>query len=640
MAAPISDGEDKDDSASLVFQRGKKLGDEYYIISVYDNVDATTVKFSAFELESSETFDLCFSHSDFDALFKTNAELAAGTNKERRYDWVIDRLDAVPGDSGGVFKRLVLLDEPTREDDGRVPASRSGVGQVAVQKDRLTYAERMRLKVEAEKLEEKREKNIALKSERNRRAFMAELREKRKLEELKLASRKQRIDEERAERREKAAAEKRILEEKTRRYTENDQKREERIRILEAERRARDLARIQDIIQTASAKKEAKKQMLEEARERKTTEEAQLQADFAAKQEVQRILDERREQQIGQREERLRHRELEYLANRELQIQNLAKEANEKDERKKAWLQDRAAHRAMQLRLKHEKIEAWERLDDQRTQNNVRREHARNMLMLDHVEALREKYSQDMQDANERKRQALDVRKDREAREAAKTADELAKNQELEESRDRHIVARESAREERNQRYCRHIRDKKTAEALAVRAQTEQVEKARERQRQERARERQSRSHADVVAAQTASMREDNIKKRERERDLKFAAQVREWKEREREAAVLLTSKKHQKRLHEKEDAERHREEESQRRRQMALLDEQRDDNIRQRSAERNNREQDRLRNAGRSGVPPSRCRCPSPQAQATTEAQAATEAAWNLAEEALRPQR
>merc|ERR1719433_2437861 len=85
-------------------------------------------------------------------------------------------------------------------------------------------------------------KNIALKSERNRKAFMMELREKRKLEELKLASRKQRIDEERAERRETAAAEKRIAEEKTRRYSENDVKRDERIKILEAERRARDLA--------------------------------------------------------------------------------------------------------------------------------------------------------------------------------------------------------------------------------------------------------------------------------------------------------------------------------------------------------------------------------------------------------------
>jgi len=637
MAAQgISDGEDKEESGPLVFQRGKKLGDDYYIISVYDNVDAAIVKFSAFELETSETFDLPFSYSDMDGLFKANPELAVATNKERRYDWVIDRLDAIH-DSGGACKRLVLLDEPTGEDDGRVPTSRSGVGQHTVQKDRLTYAERMRLKAEAEKLEEKRAANIALKSERNRKAFMAELREKRKLEELKLAARKQRIDEERAERREKAAAEKRILEERTRRYAENDLTREERIRILESERRARDLARIQDIIQTATVKKEAKAKMLEEARQRKTTEEANFQADVSAKQEVQRILDDRREQKIAQREERLRHRELEYLANRELQIQNLAQEQGEKEERKKAWLQDRAAQRAMQLRLKHEKIEAWERLDDTRMQNNIRRENARNMLMLDHVESLREKYSHEMQAASERKRQALEQRKATEAREAARTAEELQRNREKEDSRERHISAREAAREERNQRYCRHIRDLKTAEALRVRDQRDQVEAARERQRQDRARERQARAQQDMALAETAALREENVKRREQERDQKFAQKVRDWKDREREAAVLLQSKKHQNRLQEKETAERHREEELQRRQQMAILDQQRDDKINQRSTERNHREQDRMAASARSrsghvGMPPHQ----ATPARAATPAQAATEAAFSLAEDAL----
>merc|ERR1712187_801281 len=87
------------------------------------------------------------------------------------------------------------------------------VGQApkAVPKDRLTYAERTRLRVEAEKLEEKRAANIALKSEKNRKAFVAELQEKRKLEELKVASRRQRIDEERAERRERAEMKKRKI---------------------------------------------------------------------------------------------------------------------------------------------------------------------------------------------------------------------------------------------------------------------------------------------------------------------------------------------------------------------------------------------------------------------------------------------
>merc|ERR1712203_273892 len=129
-------------------------------------------------------------------------------------------------------------------------------------------------RLEAEKLEEKRAANIALKSEKNRKAFVAELQEKRKLEELKMASRRPRIDEERAERREKAEMQKHINEERQKRYDENEAKREVHIQALEAERKARDLGMIREIIDTANLKKEAMNKRLDEARERKKNEDA------------------------------------------------------------------------------------------------------------------------------------------------------------------------------------------------------------------------------------------------------------------------------------------------------------------------------------------------------------------------------
>merc|ERR1712060_67679 len=97
--------------------------------------------------------------------------------------------------------------------------------------------------------------------------FVAELQEKRKLEELKAQSRKQRIDEERAERREKAEMQKHINEERQKRYDENDAKREVHISTLETERKTRDLGMIRDIIDTANLKKEAMNKRLDEARE-------------------------------------------------------------------------------------------------------------------------------------------------------------------------------------------------------------------------------------------------------------------------------------------------------------------------------------------------------------------------------------
>merc|ERR1712190_181118 len=165
------------------------------------------------------------------------------------YDWVIDRLDFTSNSSGSA-KRLALGAEPTAEDESGDVKTVSAVPKV-VQKDRLTYAERQRLRIEAEKLEEKRAANIAMKSEKNRKAFVAELQEKRKLEELKVASRRQRIDEERAERREKAEMQKHLVEERSKRYEENDKKREAKIGLLESKRKERDVQTIQEIIHTA-----------------------------------------------------------------------------------------------------------------------------------------------------------------------------------------------------------------------------------------------------------------------------------------------------------------------------------------------------------------------------------------------------
>merc|ERR1711865_1098443 len=158
----------------------------------------------------------------------------------------------------------------------------------------------------AEKLEEKRAANIHVKSEKNRKAFVAELQEKRKLEELKAASRRMRIDEERAERREKTEMQKRIGEERDKRYQENDKKRTERIDALQVERKTRDLQSIRDIIESANQKKETLRKKLEDARNKKQEEEAASHAMAAAKKEAEAKLDQRRVERIAERNERLK----------------------------------------------------------------------------------------------------------------------------------------------------------------------------------------------------------------------------------------------------------------------------------------------------------------------------------------------
>merc|ERR1719272_1467860 len=108
----------EEEKGVLVYQRGKKLNDEYYIVSAHDNAEKATVTFASYELDSSETFCLPHSYSELDALFKHHPELANPANRDGRYEWVVDRLDFMS--DGGSSKRLSLASEPTPEDiDGR-----------------------------------------------------------------------------------------------------------------------------------------------------------------------------------------------------------------------------------------------------------------------------------------------------------------------------------------------------------------------------------------------------------------------------------------------------------------------------------------------------------------------------------------
>mmetsp|Transcript_99176 Transcript_99176/g.251861 ORF Transcript_99176/g.251861 Transcript_99176/m.251861 type:complete len:621 (-) Transcript_99176:170-2032(-) len=617
--ATANGAEEQEEGGPLVFQRGKKLNEEYYIVSVRDNTEGACVKFSAYELETSETYDLSYSYNDFDALFKTHPELVNPSNKEGRYDWFVDRLDFTSEGSGGV-KRLTLASEPTVEDETH--ESKAAISSPKTKsKDRLTYAERQRLRQEADKLEEKRAGSIAMKSEKNRKAFVAELQEKRKLEELKAQSRKQRIDEERAERREKAEMQKHINEERQKRYEENDKKREERIMALEGERRKRDIHAIQDLVEAANVKKADMAQKLENARARKKEEEMAMQADMVAKKKFETKIDGKREGAITERRSRINQAEKEYLNLRERQIRSIEGEQLEKEARKQNYLREKAAQRASQLREKHERIEAWEHSEDVRTQNNMKKEHARNMLMLDHIESLRQQFSQEQAMATSRKQAALEQRKDREAKEADEAAAESKNKAQLDTKRQSNISGRESVRKDKNQDYCIKIRDMKTAQALRTREQADQLEDAREKTRNEKQREREFRTEQDYAAAQVDAQREENIRNKELERDRKFASQIKERKAQETQQGIELEARKHQRRQQDKESAQKHEQEDQQRKRQMAILEDQREQMIKQRASERNLREKERLQSNSKNGTDGQTAEAADAAAASTAEA-------------------
>jgi len=575
----------------LVYQRGKKLNEEYYIVSVHDNQEKATVTFTAYELESSDSFALSYSYSELDALFKHNAELANPAMRDLRYEWVVDRIDFVSDGTGGA-KRLTLASEPTPED---IDGTELSKGSKKIPTTSMTYAERQKARQEVERLEEKRSQMIAQKAEKARKAFLAELQEKRRLEQLKAAARMQRIGEERNERREREAMQKRIKEEKNRRYEENDKKRQERVVQLESERHTRDLGRIMDIIQQDLQAKKALSMLLDEARERKReADEARQVAELENKAKLVK-LDGRREDKISERLERQQNAKEMYLMDRQKTIDALARERQEKQERKATCLYEKAAERATQLKAKQEKAESWERMQDQRTRAELKREHDRSMLAFSHIEDLRSQHQKDLAAASARKNAALEERKAREAQEAEVLGEKQKLKSELEQKRNRAIGAREATREQNNSAYVDTIRNEKTQKALEAKEKAAAIEAGKAKARDQRQEDRKARKDQEDSIALLNSSRGENITAKEKVRDQKIVEKIKLEKEEEAKKQLETEAHKKNKKLLEAEKVAKAREETEQKKQEWERLEKARADNIVKKEEERTKKEQARI---------------------------------------------
>jgi len=534
---------------------------------------------------------LPYSYSDLDALFKNNVELADPSNKEARFEWVVDRLDIVSDGAGG--KKLTVASEPTQDDMD--PSDRNVAKKVPT--NRMTFAERQKQRQELERLEEKRSQMLAQKSERARKVFLAELQEKRRLEQLKAAARMQRITEEREERKEREAMQKRLKEDQRRKYEENDTKRQERVDALEGERHKRDLDKILSIKEQDQTEKKVQLMRLEEARERKKEQEAARMAAEAEQNAALAKKDERRDVKITERLERQQLAKEQYLWDRQKTIDHLGRVRQEKQERKATYLYEKASERAAKLKDKQAKLEAWERLEDQRTRAELKREHDRSMMARSHIENIRDAHNKDLSAANARKAAALEERKQREAAEAEALAEAQRAKSELEQMRNRAIGAKEAARETRYADYVEKIRNDKTAKELEDKAKQDYIQLSQQKSLDQRQEDRKARKEQEDSYASLNASRSEAIRSREKARDAAVVTEIAKYKEAEKQKQVEADAVKIQKRLLDNEKAAKAREELEQKKAEWEHLEKKRLENIEKKKNERNAKEQGRIEN-------------------------------------------
>merc|ERR1719240_53646 len=462
--------------------------------------------------------------SQFEELFAHDPDLQNAKNRDDRFKWVIVRLDFASDGSGG--RKLVLGATPSPEEEEIGVPSSLGTG-------RMTYAERQRLRYETERLDEKRAQNIAAKSDKARKAFLAHLQERRKLEQLKAAARQKRIEEERAERREARALQKRLKEEKSALYRTNEEKRGQAIAILERERAKRDEKRIRKVMEEDRQRKLERKVRIEDAIQRKRDDEAKQR--LLEKEQADRFadLEKKREGKIVLRREAQKERERKYLVARQQAIDELSKQKQLKAERKAQYLYQKSAERAKRLKEDHDKAEEWERLEDQRTQAELKREHDRNMMMLAHIADLKQRKHKEDEQMRMKKETALERRRAQEKAALDQVAEENRRKAEVDERRARAIAGREAQREQRNQEYVELIRNQKTQRAQRGREKQQQLNTPRDKTRPERAEKRRARLEQEQSNAELQKKRDAAIQDRDRQLELEAAKMQKRLAEKE-----------------------------------------------------------------------------------------------------------
>mmetsp|Transcript_76200 Transcript_76200/g.199866 ORF Transcript_76200/g.199866 Transcript_76200/m.199866 type:complete len:628 (-) Transcript_76200:57-1940(-) len=296
-----------DTRGTLIFQEGKNIAGDFYIVAVYDDPASATISFSAYELENDCTYTFPFSYSEFDALFKYDSELMNPSNQDGRFHWVIERLDFVQDNRGQ--KVLCLAQEPTPEDDEdeedevqAAAAKKEAAASGPAPSGRIDAATRAKLLKELDVQDDQAVHVALVKSEGARKRFLADLHAKRALEQLKASQRLQKADEEREARLAKLDIIKSQQAEKAMKHLANEEARKSTMAQLETLMKQKEAQAIRRLIQEKDEQDRGQGREKDAARQRRKMQERSAQ-------EVQAIENQRAQQLARKRDEQVVKRE-------------------------------------------------------------------------------------------------------------------------------------------------------------------------------------------------------------------------------------------------------------------------------------------------------------------------------------------
>lgn len=377
---------------SLIFQEGKCIEGDFYIIAVYDDPSECTISFSAYELENDCTYTYPLTYSEFDALFKFDSELMNPSNQDGRFHWVIERLDFVQDNQGQ--KVLCLAQEPTPEadDEEELVEDKTKASTIApaYTGGKIDAATRAKLLKELDTQDDEKLHVSLVRSEGARKRFLAELHAKRQLEQLKASQRLQKADEEREARLAKLDIIRQQQAAKALQHRQNEEAKKSTMQMLEVLMKQKEAQAIRRLIQEKDEKDRGLGREKDAARHRR-----KMQERSAA--EV-RAIEETKAKQLGRKREEavvVRERKVQSV-NRDLADAVFAHqtEVRQKEialrEEKDGIIEELWRQKSEARREKDKQREDFEAMEDARERVNLERETRRAMEEREYLVKKRE----------------------------------------------------------------------------------------------------------------------------------------------------------------------------------------------------------------------------------------------------------
>lgn len=433
---------------SLVFQEGKKIEGEYYIIAVYDDPERNTVSFSAYELETNQTYTLPYTYSELDELFRYNSELMNPTNRDARYHWIIERLDfvvALDSTTGG--RKLCLAPEPTPEEDhgDKKKKTKQDLGGGG----KLDAATRAKLIAELDTMDDHALYISLVKSEDARQQFLTALHSKRRLEQIKAIQRSHKLDEDQEQRVKKLQQQRDFIKQKAMNYTDEQNTKKANLQKMaelmnEAENEA---------VAKALKKKAAKQQQRQDwrANRAKDREREAQREKRRREQELERWkqLDKRRKLVQEERDMVLHEQQEQILKKRQIALDGRMKLRQQKKGNAMAAKEKAEAARQKLLDEQAKRKEHFRLLDEKRIHSELERERKRNIDIRDTCLEMKKEWEEIELDKKEYKDRIIEELHASAALAARKRAmDKLKKHEDLE-KREAKAVQRQAEREKK-----------------------------------------------------------------------------------------------------------------------------------------------------------------------------------------------